>query len=147
MFCFSINTPVCCMYFASSNINLATYFSLTCSRLLKLLLGSTLDSPTPSGPPKFEASSKRAAQPTSWSQRLTRLRTWHLRPNSELNRDRNKWDIHNTHCSHAVWTELYPFQDPAAGTGHANSNQTVSKAMPKENFEEVRGDQGLNNVI
>ena len=28
MFCFSINTPVCCMYFASSNINLATYFSL-----------------------------------------------------------------------------------------------------------------------
>ena len=65
MFCFSINTPVCCMYFASSNINLATYFSLTRSRLLKLLLGSTLDSPTPSGPPKFEASSKRAAQPTS----------------------------------------------------------------------------------
>ena len=33
MFCFSINTPVCCMYFASSNINLATYFSLTCSCL------------------------------------------------------------------------------------------------------------------
>ena len=33
MFCFSINTPVCCMYFASSNINLATYFSLTRSRL------------------------------------------------------------------------------------------------------------------
>ena len=25
MFCFSINTPVCCMYFASSNINLATW--------------------------------------------------------------------------------------------------------------------------
>ena len=65
MFCFSINTPVCCMYFASSNINLATYFSLTRSCLLKLLLGSTLDSPTPSGPPKFEASIKRAAQPTS----------------------------------------------------------------------------------
>ena len=53
MFCFSINTPVCCMYFASSNINLATYFSLTRSRLLKLLLGSTPDSPTPSGPPKI----------------------------------------------------------------------------------------------
>jgi len=33
MFCFSINTPVCCMYFASLNINLATYFSLTRSRL------------------------------------------------------------------------------------------------------------------
>ena len=33
MFRFSINTPVCCMYFASSNINLATYFSLTRSRL------------------------------------------------------------------------------------------------------------------
>jgi len=33
MFCFSINTPVCCMYFASSNINLAIYFSLTCSCL------------------------------------------------------------------------------------------------------------------
>jgi len=65
MFCFSINTPVCCMYFASSDINLATYFSLTRSRLLKLLLGSTPDSPTPSGPPKFEASIKRAAQPTS----------------------------------------------------------------------------------
>jgi len=32
MFCLCINTPVCCMYFASSNINLATYFSLTCSR-------------------------------------------------------------------------------------------------------------------
>ena len=43
MFCFSINTPVCCMYFTSLNINLATYFSLTRSRLLKLLLGSTLD--------------------------------------------------------------------------------------------------------
>ena len=85
MFCFSINTPVCCMYFASSNINLATYFSLTHSNLLKLLLGSTLDSPTPSGPPKFEASSKRAVQPTSWSQRLARLRTRHLHPNSELN--------------------------------------------------------------
>jgi len=83
MFCFSINTPVCCMYFASSNINLATYFSLTHSRLLKLLLGSTPDSPTPSGPLKFEASSKRVAQPTSWSQRLTRLLTRHLRPNSE----------------------------------------------------------------
>jgi len=27
MFCLCINTPVCCMYFASSNINLATYFS------------------------------------------------------------------------------------------------------------------------
>jgi len=65
MFCFSINTPVCCMYFASSNINLATYFSLTRSRLLKLLLSSTPDSPTPSGPLKFEASSKRVAQPTS----------------------------------------------------------------------------------
>jgi len=25
--CLYINTPVCCMYFASSNINLATYFS------------------------------------------------------------------------------------------------------------------------
>ena len=25
--CLCINTPVCCMYFASSNINLATYFS------------------------------------------------------------------------------------------------------------------------
>ena len=33
MFCFSINTPVCCMYFTSLNINLATYFSLTRSRL------------------------------------------------------------------------------------------------------------------
>ena len=65
MFCFCINTPVCCMYFASLNINLATYFSLSRSRLLKLLLGLTPDSPTPSGPPKFEASSKRAAQPTS----------------------------------------------------------------------------------
>ena len=65
MSCLYINTPVCCMYFASSNINLATYFSLTRSCLLKLLLSSTPDSPTPSGPPKFEASSKRAAQPTS----------------------------------------------------------------------------------
>jgi len=65
MFCLCINTPVCCMYFSSSNINLATYFSLTRSRPLKLLLGSTPDSPTPSGPPKFEASSKRAAQLTS----------------------------------------------------------------------------------
>jgi len=65
MFCFCINTPVCCMYFASSNINLATYFTLTRSRLLKLLLGSTPDSPTLSGPPKFEASIKRAAQPIS----------------------------------------------------------------------------------
>jgi len=65
MFCFCINTQVCCMYFASSNINLETYFSLTCSHLLKLLLGSTPDSPTLSGPPKFEASIKRAAQPTS----------------------------------------------------------------------------------
>ena len=65
MFCFSINTPVCCMYFASLNINLATYFSLTCSCPLKLLLGLTLDSPTPSRPPKFKASIKRAAQPTS----------------------------------------------------------------------------------
>jgi len=65
MFCLCINTPVCCMYFASSNINLATYFSLTRSHLLKLLLGSTSDSPTPSGPPKSEASIKRAAQPTS----------------------------------------------------------------------------------
>jgi len=27
MFCLCINTPVCCMYFASSNINLAIYFS------------------------------------------------------------------------------------------------------------------------
>jgi len=27
MFCLCINTPVCCMYLASSNINLATYFS------------------------------------------------------------------------------------------------------------------------
>ena len=33
MFHFSINTPVCCMYFTSSNINLATYFSLTHSHL------------------------------------------------------------------------------------------------------------------
>jgi len=33
MFCLCINTPVCCMYFASLNINLATYFSLTHSRL------------------------------------------------------------------------------------------------------------------
>ena len=32
---------------------------------LKLLLGSTPESPTPSGPPKFEASIKRAVQPTS----------------------------------------------------------------------------------
>jgi len=85
MFCLCINTPVCCMYFASLNINLATYFSLTRSCLLKLLLGSTLDSPTLSGPPKFKASSKRAAQPTSWSQHLARLRTRHLCPNSELN--------------------------------------------------------------
>ena len=65
MFCFSINTPVGCMYFASLNINLTTYFSLTRSRLLKLVLGSTPDSPTLSGPPKFKASIKRAAQPTS----------------------------------------------------------------------------------
>jgi len=86
MFCFSINTPVCCMYFASLNINLATYFSLTRSRLLKLLFGSTPDSPTLSGTPKFEASSKRAAQPTSWSQRLARLWTRRLRPNSKLNK-------------------------------------------------------------
>ena len=85
MFCLYINTPICCMYFASLNINLATYFSLTHSHLLKLLLGSTPDSPTPSGPPKFKASIKRAAQPTSWSQCLARLRTRHLRPNSELN--------------------------------------------------------------
>ena len=73
--------------FASSNINLATYFSLTRSHLLKLLLSLTLDSPTPSGPPKFEASIKRAVQPTSWSQRLARLWTRHLHPNSELNSD------------------------------------------------------------
>jgi len=33
MLCLCINTPVCCMYFASSDINLATYFSLTRSRL------------------------------------------------------------------------------------------------------------------
>jgi len=33
MFCLYTNTPVCCMYFASSNINLATYFSLTRSCL------------------------------------------------------------------------------------------------------------------
>jgi len=33
MFCLYINTPVCCMYFASLNINLATYFSLTRSHL------------------------------------------------------------------------------------------------------------------
>ena len=33
MFCLYINTPVCCMYFTSSNINLATYFSLTHSCL------------------------------------------------------------------------------------------------------------------
>jgi len=46
MSCLYINTPVCCMYFTSSNINLATYFSLTRSCLLKLLLGSTPDSPT-----------------------------------------------------------------------------------------------------
>ena len=85
MSCLYINTPVCCMYFASSNINLATYFSLTRSRLLKLLLGSTPDSPTPSWPPKFEASSKRVAQPTSWSQHLARLRTRRFHPNSELN--------------------------------------------------------------
>ena len=65
MFCLCINTPVCCMYFTSSNINLATYFSLTRSRLLKLLLSSTPDSPTPSGPPKFKASIKRVVQPTS----------------------------------------------------------------------------------
>ena len=88
MFCFCINTQVCCMYFASSNINLATYFSLTRSHLLKLLLGSIPDSPTLSRPPKFEASIKRAAQPTSWSQCLARLRTQHLHPNSELNRRR-----------------------------------------------------------
>jgi len=72
--------------FASSNINLATYFSLTRSHLLKLLLSLTLDSPTLSGPPKFEASIKRAAQPTSWSQRLAQLWTQHLHPNSKLNR-------------------------------------------------------------
>ena len=76
MFCFCINTPVCCMYFTSSNINLATYFSLTCS-----CLSSWLDS----RPLKFEASIKRAAQPTSWSQCFTQLQTRHLRPNSELN--------------------------------------------------------------
>ena len=39
------------MYFASLNINLATYFSLTCSCLLKHLLSSIPDSPTPSRPP------------------------------------------------------------------------------------------------
>jgi len=106
MFCLYINTPVCCMYFTSSNINLATYFSLTCSRLLKLLLSSTPDSPTPSGPPKFEASSKRAAQPTSWSQCLAQLWTWHLRPNSELNSSPNclsKPSLSLSCC--AVWNQ------------------------------------------
>ena len=63
--CLCINTPVCCMYFASSNINLATYFSQLVLVCLKLLLSSTLDSPTPFRPLKFEASIKRAAQPTS----------------------------------------------------------------------------------
>jgi len=33
MFCLCINTPIYCMYFASLNINLATYFSLTRSCL------------------------------------------------------------------------------------------------------------------
>jgi len=33
MFCLCINIPVCCMYFISLDINLATYFSLTRSRL------------------------------------------------------------------------------------------------------------------
>ena len=80
-----INTPVCCMYFASLNINLATYFSQLALFCLKLLLGSTPDSPTPSGPPKFEASIKRVAQPTSWSQCLARLQMQHLHPNSKLN--------------------------------------------------------------
>jgi len=94
MFCLYINTPVCCMYFASLNINLATYFSLTRSCLLKLLLSSTPDSLTPSGPLKFEASIKRAAQPTSWSQRLARLWTRHLHPNSELNRGIKSGGVH-----------------------------------------------------
>jgi len=85
MFLLCINTPVCCMYFASSNINLATYFSQLALVCLKLLLGLTPDPPTPSGPPKLEASIKRAAQPTSWSQHLARLQTQHLCPNSELN--------------------------------------------------------------
>ena len=80
-----INTPVCCMYFASLNINLAIHFSQLTLICLKLLLGSTPDSPTPSGPPKFKASIKRAAQPTSWSQCLARLWTRHLCLNSELN--------------------------------------------------------------
>jgi len=42
MFCLYINTPVCCMYFASLNINLATYFSLTHSCLSQA--SSRLDS-------------------------------------------------------------------------------------------------------
>jgi len=42
MFCLCINPPVCCMYFTSLNINLATYFSVTCSRLSEA--SSRLDS-------------------------------------------------------------------------------------------------------
>jgi len=80
-----INTPVCCMYFTSLNINLATYFSKLALICLKLLLGLTMDSPTLSRPPRFEASIKRVVQPTSWSQCLARLQTRYLRPNSELN--------------------------------------------------------------
>ena len=60
-----INTPVCCMYFTSLNINLATYFSKLALICLKLLLGLTMDSPTLSRPPRFEASIKRVVQPTS----------------------------------------------------------------------------------
>jgi len=41
--CLCINTPVCCMYFTSSNINLATYFSQLALVCLKLLLCSTPD--------------------------------------------------------------------------------------------------------
>jgi len=80
-----INTPVCCMYFASLNINLATYFSELAFICLKLLLSLTPDSPTPSGPAKFEAFIKRAVQPISWSQCLAQPQTWYLRPNSKLN--------------------------------------------------------------
>jgi len=79
------------------------FFPFAFSVFLKLLLGSIPDPPTPSGPPKFEASSKRAAQPTSWSQRLTRLRTRHLCPNSELNSSSkncpNVWAFNTTMTS------------------------------------------------
>jgi len=102
-----INTPVCCMYFSSLNINLAIYFSQLNLICLTLLLGSTPDSPTSSGPPKFKASIKRVAQPTSWSQRLARLRTRYLHPNSELNTDTTWKVMARPKESTKLWSSIY----------------------------------------